>query len=88
MAKKDWDEHPLGGTSVFPVTGIRTGTALGGKAGVIRVEYGTEPSLKKRKAQQFMLTAQQARALSQTLSELADRLEKAGSEDGPADPVN
>ena len=88
MAQKGWDPHPLGDTAVFPVTGVKTGTALKGKAGVMRVEYGTEPTLQKRKAQQFLLTAQQVRSLSETLAALADRLEAAGSDDTPTDPVN
>ena len=81
MAKKDeWDAHPLGGASVFPVTNIRTTTAMQGTAGVIRVEYGVEPTLQKRKAQQYLLSPQQVRAFSKALEALADKLEEAGKE--------
>ena len=56
MADSEWESHPLGGASVFPVTGFRMTTAMNKKAGVIRIEYGTEPTLKARKAQQFLLS--------------------------------
>ncbi|RYH08629.1 hypothetical protein [Tropicimonas sp. IMCC6043] len=88
MAQKDWDAHPLGDIAVFPVTGFRTGTALKGRAGVLRIEYGTEPTLRKRKAQQFLLTPDQLRRLGQRLEDLADRLESPGSTDEAGDPVN
>ena len=88
MAQKGWDAHPLGGASVFPVTGIKTATALKGKAGVIRIEYGTEPSLTKRKAQQFLLNPEQVRGLSKVLAELADRLEAVAAAEAPTDPLN
>ncbi|MDV7142350.1 hypothetical protein R3X27_06615 [Tropicimonas sp. TH_r6] len=88
MADKDWEGHPLGGVSVFPVTGIKTGTAMEGKAGVVRIEYGTEPSLKKRVAKQFLLNASQVRGLSERLAELADRLDAAQDDNGKPDKVN
>ncbi len=88
MAEKDWDGHPLGGASVFPVTSIKTGTAMEGKAGVVRIEYGTEPSLQKRVAKQFLMTAKQVRGLSERLAALADRLEAAEAEDKGSETLN
>ena len=82
MADKDWDGHPVGGVSVFPVTGIKMGTAMKGKAGILRVEYGTEPTLRKRDAKQFLMNPGQLRELSKRLAKLADRLDasESGSE--------
>lgn len=80
MGNKGWDSHPSGGTAVFPVLGIKTGTAAGGKAGVLRLEYGTEPTMEKREAKQFVMSPQLVRTLSERLAKLADRLEAA--EDG------
>lgn len=88
MAKGNWDAHPLGDVAVFPVTGLRTGTAMKGQAGVLRIEYGTEPTLQKRKAQQFLLTPRQIRELGQRLADLADRLDASAGTDDPTGPVN
>ncbi|SDJ97472.1 hypothetical protein [Aliiruegeria lutimaris] len=75
MADKGWDGHPLGGAAVVAVTGMKIGTALEGTAGVLRIEYGKEPTLTKREAKQFLMNAKQVRELSKKMADLADRLE-------------
>ncbi len=87
MNPKGWKQHPRGQTQVFPVTGWQTATAMNGKAGVLRIEFGTEPKLEKRESKQLIFSASQVRALSETLAKLADSLEAKAAE-GTSGPVN
>lgn len=75
-----WNKHPSGQTQVFPVTGWQTGRAMKGKAGVLRVEYATEPKFEKRDARQLIFTTSQLRALADTLTKLADKLDAEAAE--------
>lgn len=88
MPPKDWTKHPNGQVQVFPVTGWKTATTMGGKAGVLRIEFGLEPTLKKRDSRQLIMQAGQARALSETLAKLADRLEAKAAQSEPDGPIN
>ncbi len=87
MTPKGWTKHSSGLTQVFPVTGWRAAPAMKGQVGALRIEFATDPTMQKRDAKQFIMTATQLRALSETLIKLADKLD-GEAQDIPDGPVN
>jgi hypothetical protein len=88
MNFRDWDKRPNGDLVVYPVIGWSTVTAMKGMAGVVRLEYSTDPSMKQQAAAQLILTMPQVRELSEALANLADTLEKQLAADQPIGPRN
>jgi hypothetical protein len=88
MSFSGWDKHPNGDLVVYPVVGWNTATAMKGMAGVVRLEYSTDPSMKQQAAAQLILTMPQVRELSGTLAKLADTLESQLAADKPVGPRN
>ncbi|WP_020186538.1 hypothetical protein [Methylopila sp. 73B] len=84
MALKDWKRHPGGGLAINPIVGYETAAMTDGMAGMLRIEFALDPTMRNSEAVQLVATAKQLEDLILALRDLADNLAVDVSSDKPA----
>lgn len=74
MALNDWKRHASGGLAINPIVGFETAAMTDGAAGMIRLEFALDPSMRTSDAVQLVATAKQLEDLILALRDLADNL--------------
>lgn len=75
MAIEQWKRHPGGGgLAVNPIVGFETAAMADGMAGMVRLEFALDPTMKRTDAVQLVATAKQIEDLILALRNLADNL--------------
>lgn len=74
MALEDWKRHPGGGLAINPIVGFETAAMTDGMAGMLRLEFALDPTMRRSEAVQLVATAKQLDDLISALQNLADNL--------------
>ncbi|HEY0292373.1 MAG TPA: hypothetical protein VGC51_08550 [Hansschlegelia sp.] len=83
MALKDWKRHPGGGLAINPIVGYETAAMTDGMAGMLRIEFALDPTMRTSDAVQLVATARQLEDLILVLRDLADNLAVTVATDKP-----
>ncbi|GBD47837.1 hypothetical protein [Methylopila sp. Yamaguchi] len=88
MALKDWKRHPGGGLAINPIVGYETAAMTDGMAGMLRIEFALDPTMRKSEAVQLVATPKQLEDLILALRDLADNLAVNAGADKPSGPLS
>ena len=84
MALSDWKRHAGGGLAINPIVGYETAAMTDGAAGMLRIEFALDPTMRTSDAVQLVATAKQLEDLISVLRDLVDNLGVQLTSDRPA----